>query len=349
MRERKKKINRQYIFLRNRSAKRLRRKNRSSDSQPNPPLKERPIKVTPKQKRKKYEPKNEEITFPADFDIVDKPNRALNFLNKLREKIMIKPVKQVRLDHQSLDYITPESAILLIAELYRADVYANRCKKIGTLAANPAVAELLQKIGYWQYFGVAYNGKSKFNRQFMIHKTGNRIESKLVKDAIIHFREAITFTRLEEKRLFVAIVECLDNVMNHAYPYQRKYSPPRLRHQWWFLASHDSKTKEVSFCFYDHGMGITNTIKKRVNQQMQLIPESDGEMIIKAVTEGHYSRHAQKTRGTGLPSLKQFIDEAESGELIIVTDKTKCTFAHNSTPQHTTFASSAESVGSSLS
>ncbi len=316
--------------LRKRKDKRRRRTCKLQKRRITPPAKNRKLKLIRKQRRTRYERAPAVIACPADFDLVGRSTETIAFFRKLREDILINPKKRVRLDHQTIKQISPDAGIVLIAELFRADAYAPKCNKEGNLPSNDEVSELLEKIGYWQYFGVRFTGQLKSKRQFMLHKTGNRTDGKVIRDMIVMFREAVKLTKSEETRLYIALVECLDNVMNHAYPYARVYSPPRLRHQWWLLAYRDSETREVCFCFYDQGVGIPSTIRGTAAAQLELIPESDGEIVIRAVTQGSYSRHRRLNRGTGLPSLFQFVDEASAGDLIIITDRTKCIFPHGS-------------------
>lgn len=325
---------RKFLFLATRDRKVNRRRQRLWESQSWPPAREHPVKVTSKQKRKRkdYRQSNLTIVFPAQFDLVQNPVEGVRFFDELRDAILNKPSRRININHETIQQVSPASGIVLIAELFRAHAYAPRCIKKGNLPRNPEVAELFEKIGYWKYFGVQYRGKTQSNRQFMIHKTGNKTIPTLVMEMILHFREAVRFTTSEEKSLYVALIECLDNVMNHAYPYRKVYRPPCLRHQWWVLAYRDSLTHEVCVCFYDQGVGIPQTIRRRADAQLLLIEDSDGDLVIKAVVEGHYSRHLRTTRGTGLPSLKYFIDEAKSGELVIVTDSVMCTFPHSGQP-----------------
>lgn len=336
MRKTKQRVFKRKTFLDTRRNKRLRYLKRSRRRKSSPPARTTPVKVTRKQKRrpKDYDQTEVAIQIPPRFDLVENTEVSVSFLDQLRKAILIKPCRKVSLDHQPMLQVSPAAGIVLIAELFRADNYAPKCRKISKLPKNPEVAELLEKIGYWQYFGVKYTGKQSSNRQFMIHKTGNRITPRLVMEMIIHFRDAVKFTPREEKRLYVALIECLDNVMNHAYPYKRRYDPPCLRHQWWVLAYRDAETHEVCVCFYDQGVGIPETMRHRAQDQLVLFSETDGELVIKAVVEGYYSRHLGATRGTGLPSLKQFIDEANSGELIIVSRNVMCTFPHGGKPTY---------------
>lgn len=326
----------QFRHLNSRNKKNARRFRRISLSVSRPPARNAPVKVSRKQKRKPkdYSVSPHQVKFPSNFDLLDNPKECVDFFKVLRQAILIMPHKRVQIDHQSIQQVSPASGIVLIAELLRADHYAPKCKKIGNLPQIPEVAEIFQKIGYWKYFGVTFTGKNSSNRQFMIHKSGNRITPKIVEEMIVHFRDAVKFTHREEKRLYVALIECLDNVMNHAYPYQRRYEPPCLRHQWWVSAYRDSVTHEVCVCFYDQGVGVAETMRHRANEQMVLFEETDGELVIKAVLEGYYSRHLGVTRGTGLPSLKQFIDEANSGELVIISRKVVCTIPHKSLPTY---------------
>jgi anti-sigma regulatory factor (Ser/Thr protein kinase) len=336
MRKSRKRKLKRVLFLSTRNKKACRAARRFKRRLSWPPPRLAPVKITRKQKRRPsdYDRTPTQVKFPAKFDLIDNTKEIVSFFSSLRDAILVKARRKVAIDHQTIEQVSPATGIVLIAELFRADAYAPKCTKVGNLPKNSEVAELLEKIGYWKYFGVQFTGKSSSNRQFMIHKTGNRTTPTVVVDMIVHFRDAVRFTTQEEKRLYVALIECLDNVMNHAYPYERRYEPPCLRHQWWVLAYRDAETHEACVCFYDQGVGIPETMRRRAKEQLVLFNETDGELVIKAVIEGYYSRHMGTTRGTGLPSLKQFTDEANSGELIIVSHGVMCTFPHGEKPTY---------------
>jgi len=77
---------------------------------------------------------------------------------------------------------------------------------------------------------------------------------------------------------------------------------------------------------HDRGVGIPATIRVRFADKFLLITPSDEELIVKAVVSGEYSRTKIPTRGKGLPTLKMFVDESDSGELTIVSGKSLCQF-----------------------
>lgn len=335
---RARRLNRLWHLLK-RAKKQNDRRQRLRSARQLPPPTYRKVKVTRRQRRKAYSPSAAKITFPAKFDLIENSSETISFFDRLREIILIHPSKTVEIEHRSIEQVSPEAGIVLIAELFRADSYAPKCSKHGTVPTSQIVAELFEKIGYWKYFGLRYRGKAKSKRQFMIHSTGNRINGKTLYDMLVHFEEAVEFSPSEKSQLYVSLIECLDNVMNHAYPYRRKYDPPRLRHQWWMLAYRDSETHEVYVCVYDQGVGIPATIRREPDRQLELIKQSDGDLIIKGVIEGSFSRSKRRSRGTGLPSLRQFIEEANDGELTIISDTVHCVFRHNEVPKQFPLAS----------
>jgi hypothetical protein len=111
--------------------------------------------------------------------------------------------------------------------------------------------------------------------------------------------------------------------MKHAYPPDWKGF---VHNRWWLLGYRDSKTHEVSFCFYDQGLGIPKTIRTRFKDKFGRLSASDSDLIVKAVVEGHYSSTKDPTRGRGLPVLKRFIDKSASGRLMIVSRSSRCIF-----------------------
>lgn len=289
-------------------------------------------KVASEQRVRNYDRKRVGVRFPSDFSLLDHPEATITFFRHLRKLILEQPHRAVAMDHSSIANLSPEAGLVLIAELYRADFYAPRCQKFGNPASAPLVGEIFQKIGYWQHFGINYNGPERSGRQFILQKTGRRTSGSLVKSVIAHLSEVAAFSPAEKQRLYEAFIECMDNVMNHAYPHRIR-TPPVLIGQWWLLAYRDSTTKEVWLCFLDQGEGIPGTIRTRIKDLLPLFRPDDSALIVKAVTEGSFSKHDSPTRGNGLPTLRAFVDEAQDGELRIMSNYAYCVFAHGKKPE----------------
>lgn len=269
-----------------------------------------------------------QITFPQSLDFGDALEDTLEFFRHLRVMIGGGRHRVVRIDHSALQKITPGAALVLIAELIKLATLNPGCRLRGNMATNPEVRELLGQVGYWEYFaGFEWKSEANNSKVFLKHRFGNRTSGKTVNELIGHFLPEAKLSGEARKALYTAIVECMDNVMKHAYPIEEMSS--HFYCQWWLLGYRDSKTHEISFCFFDQGLGIAKTIRTRLKDRLGPLSADDSALIVKAVVDGHYSSTKDPTRGRGLPTLKRFVDQAEAGELMIVSRQSRCIFWKN--------------------
>jgi hypothetical protein len=271
------------------------------------------------------------LTFPRELNFDGNLDETLKFFSQFRQLVHEHKPRIIRIDHSALMKVSPAAALVLIAEIVRAVEILRNCQWFGNGAANPEARQLLGEVGYWDYFEhVKWEKSETESRQFLHHKTGNRTSGSVVKELIEHFLPALPLPQESKKILYPALIECMDNVMKHAYS---QHDEGRLYfRRWWLLGFRDLKTLEVFFCFYDQGVGIPQTIRVRFKDRIPLLSMSDSQLIVKAVVEGHYSSTKDPTRGRGLPKLKSFIDVAKAGELMIVSHKSRCTFFKNTQP-----------------
>jgi anti-sigma regulatory factor (Ser/Thr protein kinase) len=251
---------------------------------------------------------------------------TIQFFGQFRRLVDELRPSLIRIDHSALQRISPAAALVLISDVVRADSILENCKWRGNAATHPEVHELLGEVGYWKYFhGIEWKRSKSSSREFIQHRFGKLTQGEVVKEVVQHFLPELQVPAESKKALYPALIECMDNVMKHAYLPRDKDKP--FYHRWHLLGYRDPSTHEVFFCFYDQGVGIPKTIRVRLRDKMGPISRSDADLIAKAVVEGHYSSTKDPTRGRGLPTLKRFIDAAKSGELMIVTFKSRCIFS----------------------
>jgi anti-sigma regulatory factor (Ser/Thr protein kinase) len=270
--------------------------------------------------------KSYQLSFPATLDFDENFEGTLQFFHQLHKLIVHVKPHSIRIDHSALKKISPAAALVLIAEVVRGAKNLPNCKWRGNEAANDEVRDLLGEVGYWTYFhGSKWKSSGANSRQYIQHRTGTRTVGSTVKELVQHFSPELKCSDESKKALYPALIECMDNVMKHAYAVSDhgKYHFNR----WWLLGFRDPQTHEIFFCFFDHGFGIPKTIRVRLKDKMGPFSSKDSQLIVKAVVEGHYSSTKDPTRGRGLPTLKRFIDVSKSGEMVIVSHKSKCIFS----------------------
>jgi hypothetical protein len=139
-------------------------------------------------------------------------------------------------------------------------------------------------------------------------------------DLLDRFCEEVPLDQDDRKRLHVALLECMDNVYQHAYAADSLV--PHLYKEWWMAGYTDHEENLVSFIFFDQGAGIASTIKKRKHKRIltTLSGWTDSHWIDRAIRKPE-SRFSSKRRGHGLEKLKKFLERTEmTGELIVMAN-----------------------------
>ena len=271
--------------------------------------------------------------FPVVLDFVGNTKETLQFFNAFKQKTLLDPADEMLVDLSQLKSISPDAALVLIAEATRSAQFG--CKLRGHRAPEPSVNQLLWDIGYYTYYGVRQGEPPRIvDRVFLVHQTGDRADGQIAKAMIEKFIRAAPLKDSEIKALYDALVECMTNVLQHAYP-KRGMNESHLPNRWWLLGTMSPTAHEISFCFYDQGVGIPKTIRTRWQHALPLVSllsKNDNELLIEAVMHG-LSSTKEDTRGKGLPTLKGFIDQYKTGQMVIVTHKSKCIFTTETVPK----------------
>jgi hypothetical protein len=267
--------------------------------------------------------------FPAVLDFLTLPVETKVFFAELRRRISHSRRHRVYIDHSSLKRMTPEAALVLMAEMYRAHNLFGECEKLCTLPNDPDTRDLLGGVGYYDYFAEAkktWKPPKGVQRHFFTHQKGTLLEPLVVKSLMKHFETVSNLSAEMNSALYEALIECMNNVLEHAYP-KTVGRAAQYRH-WWVLGYVETGTREMSFCFFDQGVGIPRTIRTRFRDSPWLGPlaRSDSELVQRAVIEGGYSSTKMPSKGRGLPTLKRFIDTSTDGELSILSHKSFCVF-----------------------
>lgn len=266
------------------------------------------------------------IEFPArlDFESIADMDSVFLLVQKIRDAALKGGYRRILLAQENLEALAPEVAIFLLAELQRCWAYClGKTVISGTYPRDPKVAELLKNLGFYDALKVpppklpgAYDPRS-----FIKVVSGHQTNSETIDTLLTEFDPVLKLAPSDKKNLHVAILECMDNVREHAY--EKTGKAPHLYREWWLVGIADKEANSASFIFFDQGFGIVNTIKTYERKRLfnRLPRLTDAAWIASAVTE-HVSRHGSARRGHGLPKLQQFIrDVGLSGSMRVIANK----------------------------
>lgn len=255
-----------------------------------------------------------------------------SLLVRIRTAALELAYKKILLNFHDVTYMAPEAAVTIVAEIQRCNAFCkNRTEITGTYPAAHDVAWLLDDVGFHKALGVKAPPFPKMYqpRSFLQIERNHRSVAEVADRLLDCFSNVFSFAATDRRRLHVALLECMDNVFEHAYATES--AAPYLFREWWLAGYADAKDGTIGFAFYDQGSGIPATIRSKKKKTMKerfvnLKSWSDAKWIERAVRKG-VSRHSSARRGHGLVKLKRFVDKlGVVGSLKVVANRGVATF-----------------------
>jgi anti-sigma regulatory factor (Ser/Thr protein kinase) len=292
----------------------LRRRVRKGKTYSGAPFEGHTPKKNPKFKVRGKRRGTSTIKLPEELGVGAKQNADTLFslVQEIRTAALNGRSKRIVLDHGNVARMSPEAALLILAEIQRCEAYCGGKTTItGTHPRAHEVSELLSEIGFYDALEIKPPRlpDSYKRRTYVRIERKNKTSSEIVDTLLECFSKEYSFDDEDRKRLHVALVECMDNVFEHAYAMES--GEPYLYREWWLVGYADHTDSSIGFIFYDQGMGIPATIRKKKKNLIQrsagLLTWTDGHWIERAVRKP-ISRHGSRRRGHGLEKLKKFLD-----------------------------------------
>lgn len=261
------------------------------------------------------------IKAPRILDFRDQCEDALRFLRQVREEVIEGRTHNVLVDLTALEEISPACAVVLLAEMTRCAIYSKRLKRLtGNFPKTDRAKQVLTDIGFFRSFQVKAPEfvARKESRVYVKTIAGNKSDGRYTRPLLQLFNQVCQLDQVAGKRLYGALIECMDNVNGHAYPENRGVRPDLIG-EWWMCGFADPVNRQLALVFYDQGEGIPTTIKRVRSVRMRSYLNFDDSRILKqAITLGLSSKQDSR-RGTGLPSLREFVDFAPGGFLRVIS------------------------------
>lgn len=268
------------------------------------------------------------IIIPEILDLEGNRGSLIDLINKIRQVILNR--RHFNIDHRNMKIISEEALLLLTSEIERCTTVTGiKLKAIPKLfPRNDYVLRLLSKIGYWDYFSLNIGENKTANKsdeKIYLKIVGDtKVSGEKIGNLIQFFETLICFDAQAKDKFSDAMLEAAANTVEHAYT---KSGPIKTINKWWLTASLNKNTNEISFIFYDQGLGVLNTLESRKRyiklQRLFMGWMKEGLTkggILRKLMTTNLSSYKDERRGNGLISFKTFIDEVESGELTIYTD-----------------------------
>lgn len=261
------------------------------------------------------------VKSPSQLNFQTASSETIQFLQSIRAELLEGRTHNVLIDISNLENISPASAVVLLAEITRCTLYANGQKRVhGNYPKTDRAKQVLTDIGFFKAFQVKAPAYvlGEESRVYVKTLSGNKSDGRYTRPVLSLFEKVCGLGIVPSKRLYAALIECMDNVRGHAYP-EMPGTRADLLGEWWLCAFADPVNDQLALVFYDLGDGIPTTIKNKRSVRLRAyLGFSDTKILRRAITVGLSSKDSTR-RGTGLPSLKEFVDFAPGGFLRVLS------------------------------
>lgn len=258
------------------------------------------------------------LKMPKILSLDKNYNETAEIFEKIH-KIVFSDGRSVALDFSECEEVTPESCVVLAAEI-------DRCLRIKpkSITGNYPKAEnvyfILQTLGFFRLLKIKADRNYTVPEVFIVPLvSGKEGKIELLNGMSELFVELPAYKELGMAfggRVERVLTEAMTNTLEHAYPAEFKQKTDCVS-RWWRAGF---KTKQaITMVLYDQGAGIPNTLPAYWHETIKSFfkgntSPSDGEMI-KLAMKVRRSSTKQEQRGKGLPEIKNLIDIIGSGML----------------------------------
>jgi hypothetical protein len=271
------------------------------------------------------------LVAPAVFGLLQAETRAplLRFVADLRRLTLVAG-QHVSIDFSGTEKMYADGTLLFAAELDEILRHFRRRRSRRPVDCNyprnNVVEQVLQHLGLLQDLGLDPRVEISADdvRNWQMY-SGESATGALAEPLVAQYGRL--FHGKDPKKLYDGLVEAMTNCMQHAYLRERRATtggPQKPR--WWMFAEQRDGKLSVAFC--DLGIGINRSLmhsavwpREQVIAALSVLGRRTDDKYIKAAMELGRSRMKQKHRGGGLRDLREVIESAGAGHLLIFSNR----------------------------
>lgn len=254
----------------------------------------------------------------SEFSIIENTKNVISFIYRLKQyaKKRFNGYK-FQINLEDIKTIDIGAICILLSTIKELSYYGIEVSS--TIPSDSACKKKLTESGYMAHVrSMAGTIEEPKNKNIILIKGKDRTKNKDVGETIRLAVEMITGAFGHFPPIFSIIQEINGNSIEHAYESKRK-------EHWLLSITHDIDQNKVIFTFADNGVGILNTLRRKLTQRFfesfQLY--TDAKILEGAFTKNYSSRHEyQINRNKGLPLIKRILTENQTVKnLFVITNK----------------------------
>jgi hypothetical protein len=230
--------------------------------------------------------------------------------------------RQVYLDLSDVESLESDGILYLLSRLSAAHRIQKGSRIYGTAPKDEKVKNRLIESGFYDFVesSISKSKRDKASGNFLRIQRGSIVDPDVVVGVKDFARERLGgMDPAFGRSLYSALIECMANSKNHAYPQGG---------MWWLAASYEEQPfPRVRFVFLDNGKSIPVTVRKTLFESIRQalissVPSwatSDADLIASALNGNFRTETGLKHRGKGLPRIYQSAKLGRIANLVVLS------------------------------
>lgn len=261
------------------------------------------------------------IVVPERFSILENPEETIMFFNTLRQYITTGTRNKVlSFDFKKVSYMTIDALMYLVAIIRNTKFSSPYVKAFqGNMPDEKEPKDLFLRSGFLNYVQSRHKGIRPDRNLVQIFFDKSDSDTQAPKRIVDFIMKSAGVPLAKLRFLYEMIVELETNSHDHAYS-SIKNNPMGCN----WLAYAEDAGFYYRFTFLDIGVGMYKTMYREIREILRFW-DTQSSCIISAF-DGILLRSSTrlKTRGHGLPSIKETVSNAKIQNLQVMTNKAFC-------------------------
>ncbi|MEM6782211.1 MAG: hypothetical protein AAF624_00560 [Bacteroidota bacterium] len=254
------------------------------------------------------------VTAPSACSLIDHPVETVRFLNEIESACA--GGSNVLVDLGDVTALTPEAVAVLLSRV-RNDRFTKGMRVSGTVPREQTLAEILAESGFFDHV-VVRGPRPKTNGIGEIRtRKSFKVDAASSFDLLQQVNQFVPGTEFAWDGIQRVIVESMNNTENHAGGQKKG------RERWWLSVYCDREAGVARFCFFDNGVGIFESLKKKglLSQLFRALGLQNREALLRKILAGEVrSSTGLGYRGKGLPKIAAAFKRKQFERLVILSN-----------------------------
>lgn len=246
------------------------------------------------------------------FSIIKNTEETYLYFNEIIDEINQKNFKETfYFDLSEVKNLSVDAVMYILAILRNIkDSLVYKYDFKGNAPFNHKANEILRKSGFFDYV--------KTRRPILVTdgenvkiKSGNTVDSNIARFVCDYINKKCNTKKFFTGELYELLIELMTNTVQHAYKDKNVLTTNQ-----WYIYVGDNEL-DFEFVFLDTGVGIPQTISKRLKEKAKeiLFKINGDSFYLKSALKGEWrTRTEADHRGKGLPSIVEYTKRVEVSE-----------------------------------